>query len=210
MTSHISKTSPPTRIFSTSERRAAPAFQQSCGRGTFLRLPRARRIHLDAAPDARRIRHSGLYGTSRRAVSRAGVLCLLMAREGETAQREPAGRQAPIRQPVSRPDGDGLVPRPSPDDPMSYSYTTDLASIRAVVYRYAIQAGLTETRAIDLKLAVSEVAANTVKHAKSPGSLKIWYDAKEIICQTPHQALISDPLAGRRQPSLDALGGHGL
>ncbi len=93
---------------------------------------------------------------------------------------------------------------------MSYTYTTDLAAIRAVVHRYAIQAGLTEARAIDLTLAVSEVAANTVKHAKSPGSLKIWYDAKEIICQIHDEGIISDPLAGRRQPSLDALGGHGL
>src|SRR5260370_10526275 len=211
MTSHISKTSPPTRIFSTSERRAAPAFQQSCGRGTFLRLPRARRIHLDAAPGARRIRHSGPYGTSGRAVSRAGVLCLLMAREGETAQREPAGRQAPTRQPVSRPDGDGLVPPPPDlDDPMSYTYTTDLAAIRAVVHRYAIQAGLTEARAIDLTLAVSEVAANTIKHAKSPGSLKIWYDTNEIVCQIHDEGIITDPMAGRREPSLDALGGHGL
>ena len=91
-----------------------------------------------------------------------------------------------------------------------YTYTTDLAAIRAVVHRYAIQAGLTEARAIDLTLAVSEVAANTIKHAKSPGSLKIWYDAKEIVCQIHDDGIITDPLAGRRQPSLEALGGHGL
>ena len=93
---------------------------------------------------------------------------------------------------------------------MSYTYTTDLAAIRAVVYRYAIQAGLTEARAIDLTLAVSEVAANTVKHAKSPGSLKIWYDAKEIVCQIHDEGIITDPMPGRREPSLDAVGGHGL
>ncbi len=93
---------------------------------------------------------------------------------------------------------------------MSYTYTTDLAAIRAVVYRYAREAGLPETRAIDLVLAVSEVAANTIRHAKSAGSLKIWYDAEEIVCQIEDEGLISDPLAGRRQPSLDAIGGHGL
>ena len=93
---------------------------------------------------------------------------------------------------------------------MSYSYTTDLAAIRAVVHRYAIQAGLTETRAIDLTLAVSEVAANTIKHAKSPGSLKIWYDTNEIVCQIHDEGIITDPMAGHRQPSLDAQGGHGL
>jgi anti-sigma regulatory factor (Ser/Thr protein kinase) len=125
-----------------------------------------------------------------------------MAREGKTAQ------EALTRQPVPRPDGDGALP-PS-DEPVSYTYTTDLAAIRAVVHRYAIQAGLTEARAIDLTLAVSEVAANTVKHAKSPGSLKIWYDAKEIVCQIHDEGIIADPLAGRRPPSLDASGGHGL
>jgi anti-sigma regulatory factor (Ser/Thr protein kinase) len=136
-----------------------------------------------------------------------------MARDGKTARREPAGPQAHTRQPVPRLDGDGrlpALPAPDPDDPMSYRYTTDLAAIRAVVHRYAIQAGLTEARAIDLTLAVSEVAANTVKHAKSPGSLKIWYDAREIVCQIHDEGVITDPMAGRREPSLDALGGHGL
>ncbi len=93
---------------------------------------------------------------------------------------------------------------------MSFTYTTDLAAIRAVMHRYARQAGLPEARAIDLVLAVSEVAANTVRHAKSPGSLKTWYDAKEIICQIHDEGRIGDPLAGRRRPSLDAMGGHGL
>jgi anti-sigma regulatory factor (Ser/Thr protein kinase) len=155
--------------------------------------------------DVRRIDHRATAAPS---VSRAGVSCLLMARDGKTAQREPARQGAPARQPVPRPDGD--EPLPPPDDPMSYTYTTDLAAIRAVVHRYAIQAGLTEARAIDLTLAVSEVAANTVKHAKSPGSLEIWYDSTEIVCQIHDEGIITDPLAGRRQPSLDALGGHGL
>jgi anti-sigma regulatory factor (Ser/Thr protein kinase) len=136
-----------------------------------------------------------------------------MARDGETARREPAGQEAPTRQPVSRPDGDRPVPPLSSqdlDDPMSYTYTTDLAAIRAVVHRYALLAGLSEARAIDLTLAVSEVAANTVKHARSPGSLNIWYDKKEIVCQVHDEGVITDPLAGRREPSLDAQGGHGL
>jgi anti-sigma regulatory factor (Ser/Thr protein kinase) len=93
---------------------------------------------------------------------------------------------------------------------MSYTYTTDLAAIRAVVHGYAIKAGLTEERAIDLVLAVSEVAANTVRHAKSPGSLQIWHDAHEIVCQLHDEGKITDPLAGLRAPSLDANGGHGL
>jgi anti-sigma regulatory factor (Ser/Thr protein kinase) len=132
-----------------------------------------------------------------------------MARDGKTARRAPAA-EALTRPPVPRSGGDGSLPGPAPDDPMSYSYTTDLAAIRAVVHRYALKAGLSEARAIDLTLAVSEVAANTVRHAKSPGSLQIWYDTSEIVCQIHDGGVIADPLAGRRPPSLDAPGGHGL
>ncbi len=142
-------------------------------------------------------------------IHRAGVSCQVMAWDAETAQRKTAA-EALARPPVPRPTDDGPVSPARAHDPMSYTYTTDLAAIRAVVHRYAIKAGLTEARAIDLVLAVSEVAANTVRHAKSPGSLQIWYDTKEIVCQIQDEGIITDPLAGRRRPSLDARGGHGL
>jgi anti-sigma regulatory factor (Ser/Thr protein kinase) len=128
-----------------------------------------------------------------------------MPRDEETAR---AGQHAPAGRPSARRD-DGLPPPPVPGA-VCYSYTTDLAAIRAVVHRYAIRAGLPEPRAIDLMLAVSEVAANTVRHAQSPGSLKIWYDSQEIVCQIHDDGIISDPMAGQRRPSLDAMGGHGL
>jgi anti-sigma regulatory factor (Ser/Thr protein kinase) len=133
---------------------------------------------------------------------------LLMAWEAETAQRAAAAQEA-LTGPPRRPSDGAPLPAPPPDA-MSYRYTTDLAALRAVVYRYAIQAGLPESRAIDLVLAVSEVAANTVRHARSPGSLKIWYDTEEIVCQIQDEGVITDPLAGHRRPSLQAGGGHGL
>jgi anti-sigma regulatory factor (Ser/Thr protein kinase) len=124
-----------------------------------------------------------------RRVIGAGVSLLPMAREANAERRASA---------------------PETHDPMSLSYTTDLAAVRAVVQRYAALAGLPEARVIDLVLAVSEVAANTVRHARSPGCLKIWYDATEIICQIEDEGTINDPLAGQRRPSLGAQGGHGL
>jgi anti-sigma regulatory factor (Ser/Thr protein kinase) len=138
---------------------------------------------------------------------------LLMSWDAKTARRGPvaqdAAQEALTGPPSARPGIGAPLPPPAPDA-MSYTYTTDLAAIRAVVYRYATEAGLPEPRAIDLVLAVSEVAANTIRHAKSAGSLKIWYDAEEIVCQIEDDGQISDPLAGQRQPSLDAMGGHGL
>jgi anti-sigma regulatory factor (Ser/Thr protein kinase) len=132
-----------------------------------------------------------------------------MASEGRIARGAPAAHEALARPPIARPGDDEPCPPPA-RDAMSYPYTTDLAAIRVIVQRYAITAGLPEARAIDLVLAVSEVAANTVRHAKSSGSLQIWYDTHEIVCQLHDEGTITDPLAGRRQPSLEARGGHGL
>jgi anti-sigma regulatory factor (Ser/Thr protein kinase) len=93
---------------------------------------------------------------------------------------------------------------------MSLTFTTDLSAVREFVRRRALDAGLTETRVIDLVLAVSEVAANTLRHAKSAGTLEIWHDADEIVCQIEDKGFIKDPLAGQRRPGTDAAGGHGL
>jgi anti-sigma regulatory factor (Ser/Thr protein kinase) len=132
-----------------------------------------------------------------------------MAWDSESAQRATAAQEALTGPPSRGPGGDGMPPHPAPGA-MSYTYSADLSAVRAIVHRCALQAGLPESRAIDLVLAVSEVAANTVRHAKSAGSLKIWYDNEEIVCQIHDEGTIADPLAGRRRPSLEAMGGHGL
>jgi anti-sigma regulatory factor (Ser/Thr protein kinase) len=134
-----------------------------------------------------------------------------MARDADTARRDTADAEALARPPGARSTAGRTAPSaPGADNPMSYPYTTDLAAIRVVVHQYAAQAGLSEARTIDLVLAVSEVAANTVRHAKSPGHLQIWYDAKQIVCELHDEGIITDPLAGQRRPSLEARGGHGL
>jgi anti-sigma regulatory factor (Ser/Thr protein kinase) len=163
---------------------------------------------VETGSDIRPIRGNATQVQASQPFSGSGVSLLLMAWDAKTAQRAPAAPDTLTGPPSRRPAGDGRL-RPAPGA-MSYAYTTDLAAVRAVVHRYARQAGLPESRAIDLVLAVSEVAANTVRHAKSPGSLKIWYDTEEIVCQIQDEGTITDPLAGRRQPSLEATGGHGL
>ena len=101
------------------------------------------------------------------------------------------------------------LPAP-PHNAMSYTYRTDLSQVRALVLKHATDAGLPGARATDLVLAVSEVAANTLRHTRSTGTLTIWHDPDEIVCEIHDEGVITDPLAGRRRPAPDALGGHGL
>ncbi len=91
-----------------------------------------------------------------------------------------------------------------------HSYRSDLSQVRAIVLRRARAAGLPEGKVNDLVLAVSEVAANTLRHTQSSGTLVIWQDADEIVCEIHDGGTITNPRAGQRKPAPDATGGHGL
>jgi anti-sigma regulatory factor (Ser/Thr protein kinase) len=93
---------------------------------------------------------------------------------------------------------------------MPFTYTTNLSEVRALAEKHARIAGLPDTRVVDFVIAVGEVASNTVKHARSQGTIEIWSDAQEIVCEIRDSGLITDPSAGRRPPPADANGGHGL
>jgi anti-sigma regulatory factor (Ser/Thr protein kinase) len=102
-------------------------------------------------------------------------------------------------------------PLPTPtSDVMYHTYRSDLSQVRALVRQHAREAGLTEGRASDLVLAVSEVAANTLRHTPSPGTLAIWHDEHEVVCEIHDEGTITDPLVGTRKPPPGASGGHGL
>jgi anti-sigma regulatory factor (Ser/Thr protein kinase) len=107
------------------------------------------------------------------------------------------------------------TPPPSPlsppgDEATSHTYRTDLSKVRALVLQQGRAAGLSESRANDLVLAVSEVAANTLRHTQSAGTLTIWRQAGQLVCEIQDEGTIIDPLAGQRRPGPDATGGHGL
>ena len=94
---------------------------------------------------------------------------------------------------------------------MAFVYTTNLSEVRVLAASQAREAGLAEERLGDFVIAVSEVAANTVRHARSAGSIEIWSDAGEIVCEMRDSGVIADPAGvGRQPPAADASGGHGL
>ena len=107
------------------------------------------------------------------------------------------------------PEHQALLPSP-PNDAMYHTYRSDLSQVRALVLQQAREAGLTEGRVNDLVLAVSEVAANTLRHTQGPGTLAIWHDADEVVCEIRDSGTIADAQAGQRKPLPGASGGHGL
>jgi anti-sigma regulatory factor (Ser/Thr protein kinase) len=102
--------------------------------------------------------------------------------------------------------------QPLPDPPAgaeALHYQQDMQPVRALTRRRADRCGLPADRADNLTLAVSELAANTVRHSPDGGTLRIWHTPAELICQITDQGWIEDPLAGRRPPVSDQ-GGQGL
>ncbi len=89
-------------------------------------------------------------------------------------------------------------------------YSDDLHPVRSFVASRAASAGLTASRIPDLVLAISELAANTVRHTEGDGTLQVWHTRGELICQVADTGHLTDPLAWHRPPSDELLGGNGL
>jgi anti-sigma regulatory factor (Ser/Thr protein kinase) len=103
--------------------------------------------------------------------------------------------------------------QPPPAVPASaraISYQHDLRPVRALVAAEAARAGLSGSRSTDLVIAASEVAANTLKHTRGAGLVRVWITADEILCQFDDSGHITDPLVGYGRPAHDEPGGQGL
>ena len=99
---------------------------------------------------------------------------------------------------------------PPPAEAPVLTYREDPAAARAFAREQARAAGLREPRLTDLVIAVGELAANTLRHTKGTGTVRVWLASGEIICEMSDSGHIRDALAGQRFPAADAGGGHGL
>jgi anti-sigma regulatory factor (Ser/Thr protein kinase) len=86
----------------------------------------------------------------------------------------------------------------------------ELPWLRGVVRSRAGELGLSAERTRDLVLAVNEIAVNTLMHTPGPGTLQMWASQRGVICEVRDTGHITDPLAGRRRPAVDATRGRGL
>jgi anti-sigma regulatory factor (Ser/Thr protein kinase) len=100
---------------------------------------------------------------------------------------------------------------PPPDSARELAFDGEsLVAIRQLVAARAAGAGLGRERGRDLVLAVNEVATNSVRHGGGSGTIRIWADARSLVCELEDPGRIIDPLAGRREPRPGQKHGRGL
>jgi len=101
--------------------------------------------------------------------------------------------------------------RPPPGPTTEIPFGTDgLRSVRRFVEAAARRAGLSHDRSADVVLAVDEIAANSVLHGGSGGTVRCWTDGDWFVCELDGAGTIVDPLVGRFRPDPDSVGGRGL
>jgi anti-sigma regulatory factor (Ser/Thr protein kinase) len=93
-------------------------------------------------------------------------------------------------------------PLPEPGGPvatLNFDAASGLAAVRGLVAEHAARAGLPADRALELQIAVNEVATNTLVHTTGAGRLRIWIEQDNLICEIRDSGRLSDLLPGRRR-----------
>ncbi|MFF3935058.1 anti-sigma factor RsbA family regulatory protein [Streptomyces phaeofaciens] len=104
--------------------------------------------------------------------------------------------------------------RPLPSPPASAEHThfgaRELPDVRHRAVARAARLGLSDGRLGDFALAVAELTTNSVVHGGGSGTLHIWAEGSQVVCEVRDRGHLSDPLAGRRPPAGGRPGGRGL
>lgn len=105
---------------------------------------------------------------------------------------------------------EGELPAPgSPAGEIAFD-AGGLRRVREFVGERGRSLGLEPDRAGDLKVAVNELATNSVRHGGGGGSVQLWIEGGELICEVRDRGRIRDPLTGRHPPSVEQLSGRGV
>lgn len=110
---------------------------------------------------------------------------------------------------VSVPFARPLPPPPATAQQLNFTGES-MGLVRLMVSTEARSVGLSDDRIVDLVLAVSELAANSVRHGGAQGVLRTWTEAGKVVCEVSDSGHLDVPLAGRVKPSMAASGGRGL
>ncbi|GAA2574062.1 MULTISPECIES: anti-sigma factor RsbA family regulatory protein [Streptomyces] len=86
----------------------------------------------------------------------------------------------------------------------------ELPAARRFAVDRAASLGLAGRRLQDAELAVAELTTNSVVHGGGHGTLALWAEAGQLVCEVRDGGRLADPLAGRRPPERGQIGGRGL
>jgi anti-sigma regulatory factor (Ser/Thr protein kinase) len=156
--------------------------------------------------------------------SRSWIVCPYDSRKLPAPLIEAACRTHPTVWNTHRQPSDGYadpetmlaeLPEPMPvvsgEPSMALPIGDNLSQIRDLVRRIALEERLDPRQAEDLTLAVSEVAANSIRHGQSPRRLALWLEQDRVICEVSDRGDATlNPLAGYLPPRQGATGGMGL
>ncbi|GGR94835.1 anti-sigma regulatory factor [Streptomyces humidus] len=102
-------------------------------------------------------------------------------------------------------------PLPAAADAAVFSFdAANLFLARAFTVEQAGRLGLAGQRLQDAELAVAELTTNSVLHGGGHGTLAVWAEAGQLVCEVRDTGRLTDPLAGRRPPARGQIGGRGL
>jgi anti-sigma regulatory factor (Ser/Thr protein kinase) len=82
--------------------------------------------------------------------------------------------------------------------------------VRSTVVRHARAAGFAPAKMDDLVVAVNEVVTNSLVHGGGRGSLRIWHQGADLVCEVRDGGRIQDPLVGRVHPAEAQESGRGV
>lgn len=105
---------------------------------------------------------------------------------------------------------DGALPVPAAEVEQLEFVASGLGAVRSLVSKRATEAQLGDEATADLVLAINELVTNSVQYGGGRGTLRIWRESDELVCEVGDHGRIVDPLAGRVPPPLDQHGGRGL
>ncbi|MFJ2264158.1 anti-sigma factor RsbA family regulatory protein [Streptomyces sp. NPDC087844] len=102
-------------------------------------------------------------------------------------------------------------PLPVAEAAEGYAFGADgLPAARGFVAERAERFGLSGVRLDDLALVVAELTINSVVHGGGSGTVYVWAEDGQVVCEVRDGGQLKDPLAGRRPSPPAQLGGRGL
>lgn len=146
------------------------------------------------------------------------VLTLDAAVIDEAVRTHPTFRQRGVGRPSSSypgtdawvtPDSSPLSEVPDGAPVLTFG-PGEVGEVRHFVFRHSAPAGLGVDQVADLVLAADEISTNSLRHGGGRGTIAVWAEGDEVVCEIRDRGRIAEPLAGRRRPSVEGSDGRGL